>query len=131
MKVERRGKGIKKGDNPRKISLGALRREQGKTKGGRDEGRGGKRGGKAERGGKGGGRGKRFRKGGKKPEPKTADALDRDLENYWVKAGNKDQANERLDDDLANYFAKNAVAAAEGQAAEGKEVAKVEEEKKE
>lgn len=131
MKVERRdgSKGIKKGgENPRKISLGALRREQGKTK----DNRGGKRGGgKPERGGKGGGRGKRFRKGGKKPEPKTAESLDKDLENYWVKAGNKDQANERLDDDLANYFAKNAVVAAEGQAAEGKEVAKVEEEKKE
>lgn len=39
-------------------------------------------------------------------------------------------ANERLDDDLANYFTKNAVVPAEV-AAEGKEVAKVEEEKKE
>ena len=39
-------------------------------------------------------------------------------------------ANDRLDDDLANYFTKNAVVPAEV-AAEGKEVAKVEEEKKE
>ena len=106
LKVERRdgSKAIKKGGdggNPRKISLGQLRREQ-KTnnKGGRDGGReerterGGKRGGgKPDRGGKGGdrgGRGKRFRKGGRKEEPKTAESLDKDLENYWVKAGNKD-----------------------------------------
>ena len=105
MKVERRegSKAIKKGGdggNPRKISLGQLRREtKSNNKGGRDGGReeradrGGKRGGgKPDRGGKGGGRGKRFRdrKGGRKPEPKTAESLDKDLENYWVKAGNKD-----------------------------------------
>ena len=142
LKVERRdgSKGIKKGDNPRKITTGQLRREQGK-RGGRD----GDRRGKPDRGGKGGRGGKRFRKGGRKEErPKTADALDREMENYWVKAGNPDQgklkiklltrlfilANERLDDDLANYFVKNAVVPAEA-AAEGKEVAKVEEEKKE
>ena len=144
LKVERRGgKGISKGDNPRKITTGQLRREQGKSKGDRDGGRGGR--GKPDRGSKGGRGGKRFRKGGKREErPKTADALDREMENYWVKAGNKDQgklqllmltrlfilANDRLDDDLANYFTKNAVVPAEV-AAEGKEVAKVEEEKKE
>ena len=119
MKVERRdgSKSIKKGDNPRKISLGQLRREQKKNKGD---------GGKPGRGGKGGGR-RRFRdrKGGK-PKPKDpkerAELLDRDLENYWVKAGNKDLgkliishsdsnctiANERLNEDLDNYFKKNA-----------------------
>jgi len=137
LKVERRdgSKGIKKGDNPRKITTGQLRREQGKSKGDRDGDRGSRGGrgdrGKTERGGKGGRGGRPFRKGGRKEErPKTADALDREMENYWVKAGNKDQANERLDDDLANYFTKNAVVPAEV-AAEGKEVAKVEEEKKE
>jgi len=129
LKVERRdgSKSIKKGDgNPRKISLGQLRREQ-KNKG--------DKGGKPGRGGKGGGR-RRFRdrKGGKKPMPKDpkerAELLDRDLENYWVKAGNKDLANERLNEDLDNYFKKNASEVVNGAAAD-KEVAKVAEEKKE
>lgn len=32
------------------------------------------------------------------------EALDKDLEGYWVRGGHADMATQRLDDDLAGYF---------------------------
>lgn len=58
------------------------------------------------------------RKGGKKPVvaknergPKkdksmTKEDLDKDIESYWLKGGNKELVTERLDKELDNYFAK-------------------------
>ena len=112
LKVERRdgSKAIKKGDgNPRKISLGQLRREQK----GDGEGRGG-RGGKANRGGKGGRGGKRFSKGDRKDgkrEPRDPKAreeeLNKEMENYWIKGGETDQGkytHRNLWDDLNSAY---------------------------
>ena len=88
--MERRdgSKGIKKGDgNPRKISLDSLRGKGKGGKGGRDD-RGGKKGGKPMKGGQGGGR-RRFRdRKGRKPQDK--DALDKEMDDWRTKNGNKE-----------------------------------------
>ena len=91
LNVARKDKSIQKkgngSDNPRKISLERLRKEQ--KKGGGDLGGRGR--GKPMRGGKGG---KRFnRKEGKKlPKDPAARAemLDKEMETYWMKGGHKE-----------------------------------------
>lgn len=115
------GKVIKKGGQqgggggPRKISLQKLRNE---GKGGKSlNSGGGKPGngngnGNGKAGRKGGKRDKRRDRGGRDGEPKLpkdpaakAEALDRDLESYWVKGGHTEIAQARLDDELDGYFA--------------------------
>lgn len=113
--MERRdgSKVIKKGgqQGPRKISLQKLRTEGG--------GQGGKGGKSMTMGGKGGKPGDKKGKKGRKDRRKggddrdklpkdpaaRAEALDRDLESYWVKGGHTEIAQARLDDELDGYFA--------------------------
>lgn len=68
-----------------------MRREQNKRGGGNDRG-GRKEGGKPMRGGKGG---KRFKRKGGRPMPKDpaakAEFLDKELENYYLKGGDKEK----------------------------------------
>ena len=112
LKVERRDKSkqIKKGDNgQKKISIESLRKEKSGGKGpGKKEFVMNKKGGKGGQQGKGdhqkgdrrpkkdlghkGGKGGKFgRKGGKPKDVKDADALDKELEGYWVKGGHVEQ----------------------------------------
>jgi len=139
-------KTIKKGGEkkgPKKISLAGLRKEGKKAvakpakKAAKDAGKRQKKGDKKAKGGR------VVRKGGKsKDSKKTAEGLDKDLENYWVKGGHADMgkyrqkllssnlnlhaASKRLDEDLDAYMKKDAAAPATGTPA-----AKAGEEKKE
>lgn len=128
LQVEKRdgSKTIKKGgqQGPRKISLQKLRSEgeQGK-KGGKTMNMAGK-GKPGDRKGKKGGKGRDRRRDRKNNQPRDpaarAEALDRDLEAYWVKGGHQEVgkylaifpltkfeflAQARLDEELEGYFA--------------------------
>lgn len=50
------------------------------------------------------------KKGGKKhaPKKKDAEALDRDLANYWIKKGDTENAKAHLDVELDDYWRKEA-----------------------
>lgn len=91
MQIERRdqSKKIQKGDKggQKKITTESLRR---------GEGKGGKKGGDGQRDGGDGKRNKKDRKKGKfgkdkkkGGKPKDADALDKELEGYWIKNGDR------------------------------------------
>lgn len=85
---------------------------------------------------KGDKRNRKDKKGGKrmpKDPAARADALDKEMESYWVRGGHTDLANQRLDDDLNDYFEKEqaALAAPENGAAEAPAATNAAEEKKE
>lgn len=45
--------------------------------------------------------------GGKKDKSQTKEDLDKEMESYWLKGGNRELVTKRLDDDLDDYFRKN------------------------
>ncbi|EJK64429.1 hypothetical protein THAOC_14834 [Thalassiosira oceanica] len=56
-----------------------------------------------------GGRGRRNSGGGKsrdESKPKTAEELEAEMDEYWMKSGNKELANKKLDEDMDSYWAK-------------------------
>ena len=60
-------------------------------------------------GGDGRGRGGRGGRGGKRDEPKPAASaaeLDAEMDEYFLKSGNKEIAAKKLDDDMDEYWAK-------------------------
>jgi len=75
-----------------------------KDKGGRGGGRGGAAKGKAA--GRGGKKSNPKKNTQAKPKPVTADDLDADMENYWLKSGSKELAQKKLDEEMDSYWAK-------------------------
>jgi hypothetical protein len=51
-------------------------------------------------------KGNKDKKDDKKKVPVTAEGLDAEMDNYWIKSGKTDVINKKLDDDMDAYWAK-------------------------